>query len=142
MLPLDRRALRPARAAPAGPRSREGEQRPLLGERKPGRRLAGSGRGVFAEAGRGTRQRFLAESQLRQCGLETLRTLVTGWLPYCGGPGMPQRAIISSRSPSALLRTIGAIWSGKRPGNSGRLPVRSCLARNQSRMAAWPLVKE
>jgi hypothetical protein len=41
-----------------------------------------------------------------------------------------------------FLRTIGANWSGKIEGKSGRLPVRSCCARNQSRMAAWPLVKE
>ena len=41
----------------------------------------------------GTRQRFLAESQPRQCGLETLRMLVTGWPPNCSGPGMPQRAM-------------------------------------------------
>ena len=64
----------------------------------------------------GTRQRFL-ESQPRQCGLATLRMLVTGWPPNCGGPGMPQRAMTSSRSPSALLRTIGASWSGKILGN-------------------------
>jgi hypothetical protein len=57
----------------------------------------------------GTRQRFLAESQLRQCGLETLRMLVTGWPPNWSGPGMPQRAMTSSRAPSALLRTIEAI---------------------------------
>jgi hypothetical protein len=31
---------------------------------------------------------------------------------------------------------------GEDARESGRLPVRSCLARNQSRMAAWPLVKE
>jgi hypothetical protein len=36
---------------------------------------------------------------------------------------------------------IGAIWSGKIAGNSGRLPVRSCGARNQSRIAAWPFVR-
>jgi hypothetical protein len=37
--------------------------------------------------------------------------LVTGRPPNCGGPGMPQRVIVSSRSPSALLRTIGASCS-------------------------------
>ena len=42
---------------------------------------------------------------------------------------------------SALTRTMGAIWSGKIPGNSGRLPVRSFRTRNQSRIAAWPLVR-
>jgi hypothetical protein len=48
------------------------------------------------------------KSQPRQCGLETLRMLVTGWPPNCGGPGMHRRAMTRSRSPSALLRTIGA----------------------------------
>src|ERR1700722_6742812 len=90
----------------------------------------------------GTRHRFLAESQPRQCGLATLRMLVTGWPPNCGGPRMPQRARPSSRSPSALLRTIGASWSGKIPGDAGRLPVLSCAVRNKARMAAWPLVSE
>jgi hypothetical protein len=42
--------------------------------------------------------------------------LVTGWPPNRGGPRMPQRAMTSSRSPSTLLRTIGASWSGKIPG--------------------------
>jgi hypothetical protein len=37
--------------------------------------------------------------------------------------------------------TIGANWSGKIDGKSGRLPVWSCLARTQSRIAAWPLVR-
>ena len=32
---------------------------------------------------------------------------MTGWPPNCSGPGMPQRAMTSSRSSSALLRTIG-----------------------------------
>src|ERR1700722_5321936 len=41
----------------------------------------------------GTRQRFLAESQPRQCGLATLLMLVTSWPPNCSGPGMPQRAM-------------------------------------------------
>jgi hypothetical protein len=45
---------------------------------------------------------------------------------------MPQRAMTRSRSPSSAARTIGAIWSGKIPGRSGRFPVRSRLARNQS----------
>jgi hypothetical protein len=68
-------------------------------------------------------------SHPRQYGLPTLRILVIGAPPNCGGPGIPQRAMTSSRSPSAPLRTIGAIWSGKIPGNWGRLPVRSCRAR-------------
>ena len=44
----------------------------------------------------------------RQCELETLRMLVTGWPPNCGGPAA-QRAMTSSRSASALLRTIGRV---------------------------------
>ena len=70
----------------------------------------------------GTRQRFLASSQPRQCALETLRMLVTGWPPNCSGPGMPQRAMTSSRFPSTLLRTIGASWSGKIPGGNDSPP--------------------
>jgi hypothetical protein len=64
--------------------------------------------------------------------------LVTGWPPNYGGPGMPQGAMTSSRSPSTLLRTIGASWSWKMPGNAGRLPVLSWAAR----IAAWPLVSD
>ena len=60
----------------------------------------------------GTMQRFLLPSHPRQCGLATLRILVTGCPPNCGGPGMPQRAMTSSRSPSGPTRTIGASWSG------------------------------
>ena len=74
----------------------------------------------------GTTQRLCWPSQPRQCGLLTLRILVTGAAPNWGGPGIPQRAMTSSPWPSAPLRTIGAIWSGKMLGNSGRLPVRSC----------------
>ena len=55
----------------------------------------------------GTRRRFRLPSHPRQCGLLTLR-VVTGAPPYCRGPGMPQRAVTSSRSPSAPARTIGA----------------------------------
>ncbi len=38
--------------------------------------------------------------------------------PHWGGPGVPQRAMTSSCSPSAPVRTIGAIWSGKKPGRA------------------------
>ncbi len=85
-------------------------------------------------------QRLPLPSHLRQCGLLTFRILVTGWPPNCGGPGIPQRAMTSSRSPSGVTRTIGAIWSGKIAGRGGRLPARSCFALNRSRMADWPLV--
>jgi hypothetical protein len=56
----------------------------------------------------GTRQRFAGPVQRRQCGEPTLRMFVTGAPPDCGGDGMPQRAMASSRSPSAPVRTIGA----------------------------------
>jgi hypothetical protein len=39
----------------------------------------------------GTRQRFSGFSQLRQCGDDVLRMLVTGGPPVRGGGGMPQR---------------------------------------------------
>ena len=55
-----------------------------------------------------SRQRFSGLSQRRQCGLFTFRMLVIGAPPKAGGPGMPQRAIASSRTPSGALRTIGA----------------------------------
>src|SRR5271166_5614541 len=128
------------RAPPPRPEAREGEQRPVFAERKP----VGVLRGVVGAYSQndvaGTRHRFLAESHPRQCGLETLRMLVTGWPPNCGGPGMPQRAMTSSRSPSEAARMIGAIWSGKMADRGGRLPARSCLTANRSRMADWPLL--
>jgi hypothetical protein len=54
----------------------------------------------------GTRQRL--SSQGRQWRLSRLRTLVTGPPPNWIGPGMPQRIISNSRSPSGALRTTGA----------------------------------
>src|SRR3954466_3932887 len=71
----------------------------------------------------GTRHRLSGASHRRQCGDLVLRILVV--MPgNCGGFGMPQRIVISSRSPS-LTRTTGAIWSGKIAGSRGRLPVLS-----------------
>src|SRR5258705_13218603 len=58
----------------------------------------------------------------RQCGDAVLRMLVTGGPPNFGGGGIPQRIIISSRSPS-IVRTTGAGQSGKTPGIGGRLPA-------------------
>lgn len=57
----------------------------------------------------------------------------------CPWEGKPQRSIASSR-PSDPLRTTGAIRSGNTPGSGGRLPVRSTMAPNASRIACWPLV--
>jgi hypothetical protein len=52
----------------------------------------------------GTKQRFRLPGQSRQYRLETLRMFVTGAPPYRGGPGIPQRAMTSSRSPSVPAR--------------------------------------
>ena len=62
---------------------------------------------------KGTRQRCSGPSHARQCDDVVCRMLVTPrstFLParYCGGVGMPQRAMTSSR-PSAPLRMIGAL---------------------------------
>jgi hypothetical protein len=57
----------------------------------------------------GTTQRFFLPSHARQCGLDTFRMFVIGAPPNCGGPGIPHRAMTSSRSPSAPSRTIGAM---------------------------------
>src|SRR3954471_11208581 len=74
----------------------------------------------------GTRQRYSGFSQGRQYGEATLRTFVTGCVPTLGGGGKPQRIMLSSR-PSSRRHTTGAIWSGKIPGNGGRLPIRSSV---------------
>jgi len=65
----------------------------------------------------GTKHRFSGPSQRRQCNDLTLRTLVTPAsvffglrlesTRYCGGVGMPHRAIASSR-PAGVFRTMGA----------------------------------
>ena len=54
----------------------------------------------------GTKQWFSGFGLPRQCGDEVLRMLVTGYPPARGGGGIPQRIIVSSRSPSAF-HTIG-----------------------------------
>src|SRR4030088_383274 len=56
----------------------------------------------------GTMHRSSGLSHRRQCGDAVLRMFVTGGPAYCGGEGIPQRAMASSRTPSGALRTIGA----------------------------------
>src|ERR1700693_5500698 len=51
-------------------------------------------------------KRLSGLSQARQCGLFTLRMLVMGAPPKAGGPGIPHRAIASSRTPSAAWRAV------------------------------------
>ena len=70
--------------------------------------VSGFGSGAYsAKLFAGTRHRFSGFSHPRQCGEEVLRIFVTGGPPVCGGGGIPQRIMISSRSPSEL-RTTGA----------------------------------
>ena len=88
----------------------------------------------------GTTQRCSGRSQARQCGDFKFLMLVIGAPPNCGDPGIPQRSIASSRTPSVALRTTGAIWSGKMPGSGGMLPTLSRIARVNSMIACWPLV--
>ena len=42
----------------------------------------------------GTTQRRFLPNHPRQCGLFKFGMFVTGWPPNCGGPGIPQRAMI------------------------------------------------
>src|SRR5829696_6401868 len=84
----------------------------------------------------GIRARYCGFSQARQKGDDTLRTLVTGWVPIFGGGGKPQRIRISSRSPSTV-RTTGAIWSGKIAGRGGTLPALSRATSKARRIASW-----
>ena len=55
-----------------------------------------------------------------------LRMFVTGWSPYSGGSGMPQRARTSSR-PTSVVAHDRQNWSGKMAGRSGRLPVETIV---------------
>src|SRR3954451_8785460 len=76
----------------------------------------------------GTRQRLSGASHLRQCGELVLRMFVV--MPgNCGGFGMPQRIIVSSRSP-ALTRTRGAL--------DDPLPARSTAKRVCAAARRWP----
>jgi hypothetical protein len=55
----------------------------------------------------GTKHRLSGVSQLRQCGEDMLRMLVTGGPPNFSGGGMPQRISTIARS-SPTLRMTGA----------------------------------
>src|SRR6202021_2572723 len=78
-----------------------------------------SGKTSFAaKLVKGTMQRLSTPSHRRQWDDLTLRMLVTPgsvFLPAMAkvGDGMPQRAMASSRTPSAAVRTIGAELIGK-----------------------------
>src|SRR4030095_11343255 len=85
--------------------------------------VAGLGSSVGSQkAVAGTRQRFSGFSQARQCDDTVLLMFVTPRsiapaFRYRGGGGMPQRAMTSSRSPSATVRTLGALSPGRRPAS-------------------------
>src|SRR6267378_5928446 len=99
----DRLGLGATVALELGPEPAEREQRPIIIEREPDDILFGFGSGAYsAKLLAGTRHRFSGLSQARQCGEEVLRMLVTGKPPARGGGGMPQRIVISSRSPAAF----------------------------------------
>jgi hypothetical protein len=55
----------------------------------------------------GTRQRCAGPNSGRQCALFTLRMLVTGAPPNCGGPGRPQRIFDQCRLSPSLGRNTG-----------------------------------
>jgi hypothetical protein len=68
--------------------------------------------------------------------------MVTGRGGTLGGGGKLQRIIVSSRSPSRAVRTIGAIASGNTLGIGGRFPVRSACTAKSWRIASWFVVIE
>src|SRR5258705_5630061 len=68
--------------------------------------VAGLGAGAYSEKLlNGTRHRLSGFSQPRQWGDAVLRMLVTGGPPNFGGGGIPQRIIVSSRSPPEFRTT-------------------------------------
>lgn len=117
-----RREIRKARARRRSARS-WALGRPLQGVQRPAKAKSGRSslsanqigvlRGLVSAYSQkhvaGTTQQLSFPSQRRQCGLLTLRMFVIGAPPNCGGPGIPQRAMTSSRSPSGATLTIGAI---------------------------------
>ena len=103
--------LRAAFAIERRPDASEGEQWSVIAQREPDHVLRLRPRvrlrRVFGEAVGRTRQRFSGLSQLRQCGDDVSRMLVTGGPPVRGGGGMPQR-ISTISLPASVLRITGA----------------------------------
>jgi hypothetical protein len=104
----DRLRLGAAVASKFGPDPSEREQRPVLiergpqvhVEREPHHVLPRFGSGAYsAKLFAGTRHRFSGLGQPRLCGDAMLRILVTGAPPNFGGGRIPQRIMISSRTP-------------------------------------------
>ena len=108
-------------------------KRGLSADREPGRRIARPGAGVFAERYRGNDASGSGSQTSRaRAGSSRCRMFVTGWPPYCGGPGM-----------LAAISVVAHDWRelvGEMAARSGRLPVRGRAKReNSPRIAAWPL---
>ena len=140
MIALDRIGLGPACPAPIGPDAGERDQRPAVIHATHFGVLRGLVSAYSQNDDIGTKHLDSGVSHRRQCGELVLRMLVV--IPgYCGGFGMPQRIMASSRSP-LLTRTTGATPSGKIAGIGGRLPALSLVTLNRSRIAAWLVVTE
>ena len=137
---FDGRALRASARLPGRPEAGKGEQGPVLAQREPYRRFARLRVRVLAkrccrdEAAVSSAEPSSPVRAGEVADVGDRRAAVLRWA------GMPQRAMTSSRSPSVPVRTIGAIWSGK-IREQQQVAVRSFRARNQSRIAAWPLVR-
>jgi hypothetical protein len=108
MLAFDWIGLGAAQSVPGRPYAGEERQRSLSIQSEPVGVLRGFVSAYSQKDVNGTTQRCSVLSQARQCGLAVLRMFVIGAPPNCGGPGMPQRASMSSLTPSGPLRTIGA----------------------------------
>ena len=98
---------------PGRPDAGEEGERPALVEGEPDRRPRAVGqRLVLGEAGERHQAAVLVPSHPRQCEEVVCRMLVTPGSPscrrVCGGVGMPQRAIASSR-PSGVADDRGAV---------------------------------
>jgi hypothetical protein len=109
MLANDGVRLGAAGAVPWRPDAGKHCERAAIVEREPSGGLAGFVSAYSQNDVNGTTQRLEGPSQRLQCGDLTFRMFVIGAPPNAGGPGIPQRSIASSRTPSGALRTTGAI---------------------------------
>jgi hypothetical protein len=82
MFTLDRRALWASHTAPGRPQAREGEERPILAQSKPGRCFTRLRIRVIAKRGRRDHAAVSCAEPSSPMGLLTLRMFVTGWPPY------------------------------------------------------------
>jgi hypothetical protein len=84
-------------------------------------------------------QRFFLPSHPRQRGLPTLRIFVIGAPPNWGGPGIPHRAMTSSRSPSLTFMSAAmAVSDHPCPCSEIISRMASRLKRQQFAIVAAP----